>query len=68
MLPKMQGQCLYAESFGGVVSGRNIGHSGFARQMHALFGNFTGNKGIDAERNRRLKIILCTTGTPCDPF
>ncbi len=65
-LGQVAGQCLHPITFGCVVPGSDIGHPGFARQMHVLLGNFSREIDINALSKRLFKKILRTARTPGD--
>lgn len=46
----MPNQCLHTEALGGMMTGCNVRHTRFSRQMDVLLGDFAGDKGINTER------------------
>lgn len=61
---KVFGERRHAIALGGMMPAGQEGDAAFARQMNGLLRNFTGNKGVNAERDRLLEIAL---GAPCAP-
>ena len=47
-----------------MVAGGNECHAALACHMHVLFGNFSGNKSIHAQRHSGLEIALRRPGAP----
>lgn len=62
----MPGERRNTEALGGVVAGREIGYTGFAREMHRLFGNLATHVGVEPERDCLLETALGAAGTPAD--
>ena len=57
---------LHTEAFRGVMTGGNKRDAALTRQMHLRLGDFAGDEGVHAERDRVLEIALRAAGAPGD--
>src|SRR5690606_32256144 len=60
----MMAQRLNSVTFGGMMTGGQVGNTGFLRQMKCLLRHFTTDIGINLHVDSLLEIILSCSGTP----